>query len=131
MKKRFRFLRSLRVRIACFLILMGLIPSIFAALSVVQSYEDRAVELRGVNVKNQCEIICNQLAQVDYLNRVNEPSSDQINHQLAMLSNVYGGRIVIMNCDFTIIKDTYDMDVGRISITEEVIDCYKGNGTVK
>lgn len=108
-----------------------MIPGAIAALSVVQSYEDRAVELRGVNVKNQCEIICNQLVQVDYLNKVSAPSSDSINHQLTMLSNVYGGRIVIINSDFTIIKDTYDMDVGRISITEEVIDCFKGNGTVK
>lgn len=113
------------------MILIGMIPSIIGTLSVVQSYEDRAVDLRGVNVKNQCEIICNQLAQIDYLNKVNEPSSDQINHQLAMLSNVYSGRIVIINTDFVVIKDTYDMDVGRISITEAVIDCFKGNGTVK
>lgn len=121
----------MRVRIAICMMLVGLIPSIIGALSVVQGYEDRAIELRGVNVKNQCEIICNQLSQVDYLNHVNDPVATGVNSQLAMLSNLYGGRIVIINSDFVIVKDTYDMDVGRISITEEVINCYKGNGVVQ
>lgn len=124
-------MRSMRVRIAFCMMLIGVIPSIFGALSVVRGYESRAVKLRGVNVKNQCEIICNQLAQIDYLNKVNDPAADQVNHQLAMLSNVYSGRIVIINSDFVVVKDTYDMDVGRTSITEEVINCYKGNGVVQ
>lgn len=113
------------------MVLIGIIPSCIAALSVVRGYEKRAVDLRGVSVKNQCEIICNQLAQMDYLNKVDDESSASINEQLRMLSIVYSGRIAIIDSDFVVIKDTYDMDVGRISITEEVVDCFKGNGTVQ
>lgn len=130
-KKKWWLIRSLRVRISICMLLIGLIPSIIVAFCVVQSYENRAVELRGVNVKNQCDILCNKLAETNYLSQVNDPSMSDINSQLMMLSNVYNGRIVIMDSDFVVVKDTYDMDVGRISITEEVIDCYKGNGVVQ
>ena len=113
------------------MILIGIIPSCIAALSVVKGYENRAVEIRGIGVKNQCEIICNQLAQMDYLNKVEDESVASINEQLRMLSIIHNGRIAIIDSDFVVIKDTYDMDVGRISITEEVIDCFNGNGTVQ
>ena len=124
-------MRSLRFRIMVFLVLIGVIPSFFVAFSVVRSYEDRAVSIRGVNVRNQCEIICNQLAQIDYLNNVNNSISNDINNQLALLSNVYSGRIIIVNSDFAVIKDTYDLDVGRISVTEEVLECFQGNGVTQ
>lgn len=131
MRKRFRFMRSLRFRIMVFLVLIGLIPSTFMSYGIVRSYEDRAVNLRGVNVRNQCEIICNQLAQRDYLNKVNDPVSETINTQLTLLSNVYSGRIMIVDSDFAVIKDTYDLDVGRISVTEEVIDGFNGNSVTQ
>lgn len=111
-----------------FLILIGLIPSYLMAWGIVSTYEERAVSLRSANVKNQCDILSNQMVQEDYMNN---PNSENINSQLALLSNVYNGRIMIIDSDFKIIKDTYDLDVGRISVSEEVVDCFKGNGTTQ
>ena len=121
-------MRSLRFRIMLVLMLVGLVPSFLMAVGIVRTYEDRAVSLRSANVKNQCEILSNQLVLEDYFNNL---SSVNVNSQLALLSNVYNGRIIIIDSDFAIIKDTYDLDVGRISVSEEVVDCFKGNGTTK
>ena len=74
---------------------------------IVSSYEDRAVSLRMFNVKNQCDILSNQLVQEQYLQ---DTSSVAINSELDMLTNVYSGRILIVNQDFQVIKDTYDLD---------------------
>lgn len=95
---------------------------------IVQSYEERAVSIRGVNVKNQCEIICNQLVQEDYLN---QPASEILNSQLTLVSNIYSGRIMIINSDFVVIKDVYDLDTGRISVSEEVVSCFKGTAVTQ
>ena len=110
------------------LILIGIIPSIIMTFGIVRSYEERAVSLRSVNVKNQCEIICNQLIQEDYLN---QPTSELLNSQLTLVSNIYSGRILIINSDFVVIKDVYDLDAGRISVSEEVISCFKGNSVTQ
>lgn len=105
------------------LIIVGIVPSIIAAIGVVRSYEDRAVSLRAVNVRNQCDILSNQLLQVDYLNNT---GSELVNSQLTLLSNIYSGRIMIINSDYEIVKDTYDLDTGRTSVSREVVSCFKG-----
>ena len=128
MKKKFRFTKSLRFRIMVILILIGIIPSIIMTFGIVRSYEERAVSLRAVNVRNQCEIICNQLVQEDYLN---QPTSESLNSQLTQVANIYSGRILIMNSDSVIIKDVYDLDTGRISVSKEVISCFKGTSVTQ
>ena len=46
-----------------------------------------------------------------------------------MLSTVYSGRILVINDEFKIIKDTYNLDEGKYALSEEVIDCFNGNNT--
>lgn len=45
------------------------------------------------------------------------------------MSNVYSGRILIINKDYEIIKDTYDLEKGKTIISQEVIQCFKGEST--
>ena len=77
-------------------------------------------------MRNQCDIICNQLIQQNYME---DPGSDVINGQLSMLTNIYGGRILIIDQDFRVIKDTYDMDRGKTIISQEVIQSFQGKET--
>lgn len=117
------FFKSLRFRILLILIVIGIVPSIIVENVIVNSYENRAVDIRTVNVKNQCDILGNQLMKEDYLNH---PESEVINNELSMLSAIYNGRILIINEDFRVIKDTFDIDVGRYVLSEEVIRCFEG-----
>lgn len=123
---KWKFLRSLRFRITLILVVIGIIPSIIIENGIVRSYEDRAVNLRTVTVKNQCDILCNQLVKLGYME---DPSNAVINGEFSMLTNIYGGRILIINRDFRVIKDTYDLDWGKLMVSQEVIDCFEGNET--
>mgnify|MGYP001149182441 CR=1 FL=1 len=120
-KVRFKFVKSLRFRILVILIIIGIVPSIIVEKGIVNSYEDRAVSNRQLNVKNQCDILVNQLAKENYL----QDPSEGINSELTMLSNVYSGRILIVNQDFQVIKDTYDLDKGKYMISKEVVKCFQ------
>ena len=104
------------------LILIGIVPSMITAYLVVRSYEERAVSLRMVNVRNQCEILCNSLVADQYFSN---PGSEVINSQLNLLSNIYSGRILIVDSDFRVVHDTFDLDTGRTSVTREVITCFR------
>lgn len=121
MKTKFKFFKSLRFRIMIILVIIGIVPSVIVEKGIVSSYEDRAVSLRSFGVKNQCEILSNQLIKEQYLE---DPSSEAINSELTMLSNVYSGRILIVDQDFRVIKDTYDIDRGKYMISQEVIQCF-------
>ena len=78
---------------------------------------------KSLRFRIQCDILGNQLMKEDYLNH---PESDVINNELSMLSAIYNGRILIINEDFRVIKDTFDIDVGRYVLSEEVIRCFEG-----
>ena len=120
-----RFFKSLRFRIMLILILIGIIPSVIATGAVVNSYVNRAVALRTSNVQTQCDIICDTLEAEDY---VHSPDNSAINSELMLLSNVYNGRILIVDGQFRVVRDTYDLDTGKTSVSREVISCMEGNG---
>ena len=109
------------------LILIGIVPCIIATNVVSRSYKNRAVSLRVSSVKNQCDILRANLDSEDYLNNLD---SKVVNSELALLSNVYNGRIAIIDEDFKVVTDTYDIDIGKTSVSKEVINCFEsGKGT--
>ncbi len=115
-------MKSLRFRIMLILILLGILPSIIVEKGIVSSYEERAVTLRTYNVKTQCDILMSQLVENNYWSSQN---SIAINSELTMLSNVYNGRILIIDQNFRVVKDTYDMDEGKYIISSDVIAGFK------
>ena len=109
------------------LILIGIVPCIIATNVVSRSYKNRAVSLRESSVKNQCDILRANLDSEDYLNNLD---SKVVNSELALLSNIYNGRIAIIDEDFKVVTDTYDIDIGKTSVSKEVISCLEsGKGT--
>lgn len=120
------FFKSLRFRIMVLLVIIGILPCLIIEKVIVNSYENRAVEWKKMNVKNQCDILGNQLMKEGYLEY---QQSEVINGELPILSTVYNGRILIINRSGRIIKDTYDIDEGKYMLSEEVIQCFEGVDT--
>lgn len=120
------FFKSLRFRIMVLLVIIGILPCLIIEKVIVNSYENRAVEWKKMNVKNQCDIWGNQLMKEGYLEY---QQSEVINGELSILSTVYNGRILIINRSGRIIKDTYDIDEGKYMLSEEVIQCFEGVDT--
>ena len=65
-KVKLTFFKSLRFRIMVLLVIIGIVPCLLTERVIVRSYESRAVELRKINVKNQCDILGNQLMEEGY-----------------------------------------------------------------
>lgn len=123
MKKRGTFFKSLRFRILIILIILGIVPSVIAAGMVISNYEDKAIEIRVSGVRKQCDILCNLLIKENYLN---DSSSQAVNSKLELLSNIYGGRVLLVDRDFKVVKDTHHVDEGKIMLSPEIVKCFKG-----
>ena len=92
----------------------------------MQKYEDRAVRWRTAEIQNQSTILSNQLSTTNYLK---EPISEVINAELAQMSNVYDGRILIIDDEFRIVKDTFGVEVGKTIVSADVMKCFTGTAT--
>lgn len=118
-----KIFKSLKFRILLIVFLVGIIPSDIARQYLLSNYEDRAVSVRTSDAMNQCRILANHLAGNGYLLN---PTVDTSNSELALLSNLYDGRIMIIDNNFRIVKDTYGISETKTVISEEVIRCFKG-----
>ena len=129
-KRQFRFrdkiFKNMRFRFILFAMLAGLLPCLAALFGIVKFYESRAVELRTAEIQNQCTILCNQLNNYGYLS---DTSSEVINTSLTQLTNIYNGRVMVIDKDLRVIKDTYSLDEGKTDVSENVVRCMKGERT--
>ncbi len=123
---KWNILKSLRVRIILLVILAGVIPALVLRAVVLSSYEKREVEMRTAEIQNQCTILCNQLSDANYLTG---ETSEVLRSELVQMSNIYNGRVMVIDHDFRIQEDTYDMDMGKTIVSEDVIRCFQGKGT--
>ena len=122
------FLRSLKTRIFLILLIVGLIPCISMRYAIVQNYERRAVNVRTSDITTQLRILANHLITYHYLQ---DPSSEVINAELNQLSTLYDGRVMVINNDLRIVKDTYGISENKTIISEEVVRCIKGESAGK
>ncbi|MEG0963661.1 MAG: ATP-binding protein [Lachnospiraceae bacterium] len=121
--KKIKFLHSLKIRIFLILLVVGTIPNIVLQIGILKTYESRAVSNRSIDILSQAKMVGNQVVTYEYLKNAD---SDVINAQLEQLSNIYDGRVLIINGGFQIIKDTYGLDMGKTIISEEVVKSFQG-----
>ena len=122
-----RIIRSLKFRIFLIILAVGFIPSFILRYGILQNYEERAISVKTSEVRTQFKILANHLITYDYLTA---PTSEVINAELDQLSTLYDGRVLIVDQNFTIIKDTYGISEGKIMISEEVIRAFMGESVV-
>ena len=118
--------KSLRFYIVTMILLAGFVPGVCVYGTIIRTYETRAVSLRTAEIKNQCTILSNQLYSYHYLK---DRSSEVIDASLTQLTNIYSGRVMVVDQNLEVVKDTYSLDEGKTNVSENVIRCMQGEST--
>ncbi len=121
-----KILRNFLVRIFIIIVLVGSLPSLFIRYGILSTYTERAISLRISDVQTQGRILANHLVTYNYLQ---DSTSEVINAELSQLAEVYNGRVLIVDQNFKVIKDTYGLSVGKFMVSEEIIKCFNGENT--
>ena len=129
-KTQFKFkekiFKNLRFRIILFMMLAGLLPCAAVLFGVAKFYESHAVDLQTAEIQNQCTILCNQLNTYHYLE---DTSSNVINANLTQMATIYNGRVMVIDENLRVVKDTYSLDEGKTDVSENVVRCMKGESS--
>ncbi|MCR5177693.1 MAG: two-component sensor histidine kinase [Lachnospiraceae bacterium] len=119
----FRYLfKSLRIRIFSVIFLTGILSSVIILFATLSNYEERAVSVNTLEARTQMRILANHLIANNYLQ---DPSSQIISGELDMLSNLYDGRVLIIDDSLNVVRDTYGIAEGKTIISKEVVSCLK------
>ncbi|MGN0312563.1 MAG: sensor histidine kinase [Lachnospiraceae bacterium] len=122
-RKRLRF-NSIQFRIFLIILFFGLAPMLVMRYGVLRNFEKKEVASKTMEITSQSKLLATQIASAQYLDGV---ASDVIDAQLIQLSGIYDGRIMLVDRTFTIVKDTYDMDEGKVITSQEVVTSFRGD----
>ena len=116
----------MRVYLLVVFIVLGVIPLTLFTYILLNTYEDKAISNRRAELENQGYMLSNMLYSRGYLTTGEDTEVDS---EVSRLSDIYRGRIIIVNSSLNIVKDTYSLEEGKYLISEDVIQCLQGTGT--
>ena len=119
---------SVKLPLIILTVLFCMIPLLVESRILASSSRQSQVERRIIDVQNQCQILSNKMSRTGYLtNSVVDNAA--IDTELSLLSDIFSGRILIVNSGFKIVEDTFSLSEGKTLISNEVIRCFQGENT--
>lgn len=100
-----------------------MIPAIIIKAAIIKTYELKAVAARNQEVSTQCKILSDYLLYSGYLKDTMQMA---VNAEIEQTANLYDGRILVINEDFKVIKDTFDIYESKLIISKDVIAAFNG-----
>ena len=113
---------SLKAHFFLAIFLTGLACCLTMHVLIFNDYEERAVAVRISEMQTQLRLLSNRLIKYNYLQDTDDPV---INAEIDYLSNFNNGRVIIINDDLNVIKDTYEISNGKFIVSEETVNCLK------
>ena len=118
-------LKSMRFYLFLLIFLIGIIPAFVIKETTIHSIEGKLVNQRTMELKQRCSILADQLGTDPSLQMVLD-NSESLKSELIWLSEMYNGRLLLIDSTYRIILDTYALDEGKICISDEVFKGFKG-----
>ena len=118
----------MKFRIFLVLVLVGIVPIIILGRVMLIPIEDEMVNSKMDRLLNQCNILKNHIVSENYIEL---KESAAIDAEMSQLSAMYDGRVMLVDTRFVIIRDTYVMDENKITVSQDIIKCYKGENISK
>ena len=122
-----KFTVSMRVPLILCMVLFGMIPMIAGATAVISSMRQSQIDTRMLEVQNQCQILSSKMTRTGYLK--GESRDGMLDNEMDVMSDIYNGRIVVVNRNFKIVRDTFMLSDNKTMIAEDVIRCFQGEGS--
>ena len=123
-KYKIQSLVSMRLYILLLILIVGIVPMIVLTAGLISAYRSRALSLRVSEVQQYGSFIINRFFSNGALMNTEDTSVDD---ELSLMASIYGGRIIVVNQDLTVVRDTYGQETGKILIAQDVVRCLKNN----
>ena len=118
--------KSMRfVVFVCFFVLTMIFILLYSYF-LQKTYERRIIDQRKNFTINQSNVLLNQLVLAGYFNGETDIA---LENQIDQLATVFDGRIMLVDSDYRILTDTYQINKDKYLISENVIKAMSGTMT--
>lgn len=114
-------LRSMRVQLFVVLLVVGLVPVILFSNIMIHIYDSKLISQRTDELQSYGTVLSNLILSTGYLSgRI----ATEVDQEAESIANIYQGRVLIIDQNLYVMKDTYGLEEGKTMITTEVIRCF-------
>ena len=96
----------------------------FYAQIVQSSYKKKSMELRISYVQNQSNILATQLLASNFV--LNGENTKDLEAEIDQLASVLEGRVIVIDYNYKVIKDTYTIQQGKYILSQDVFQIMRG-----
>lgn len=119
-------IRTLRLQVLIAVVLVGILPLMLLTGILSSTYRTKAISQRISELQARGSVIANLLQSSALL--TNEVTSE-VDSELIQVSDFYGGRIMIVDRSFAVLRDTYGLEEHKSLIVPEVVRLIQSNDT--
>ena len=120
---------SFQVVLMFIMVFMAIVPALIDSIVLSKTFNQVLVDGRRVEIKSQSRILADKISSSGYL--INDEKDKVIESQIDTLADVFDGRVVIIDSAFAVIKDTFNVSLGKKNIAKEVIKTFQGENIDK
>jgi len=117
-KRRLHKRNSLHVQVVFAMVLACIIPLAVTVMLYVNSYEEHTTQERQSEVQELCNDFANRIQNSGYLTNT---AQAELSAAMDTAAQIYDGRILVVNSELQIVKDTFGREEGKTLISEEVV----------
>ena len=120
----------MRLHLLVGLALVGYLPLFFFGQIFLSTFLDTAISNRISELQKQGNILA---TRIDISGYMNNPADTKVDTEIDLLTYVYAGRniigrILVVDSNLTVVKDTFNSETGKTLISEQVIKGFHGSG---
>ena len=114
----------LRVLIMVLILLVGFVPIILKGAILSKIYRQTLLDGRKNEIQNQSLILSARLTRSGYLRSAERDAS--LNAEMDATASAYNGRILLIDQNYRVIRDSFQLAEGRYHVAPEVIRGFRG-----
>ena len=112
--------------IVCFL-LLGVVPVMLKGAIISNVYRQTLLEGRKNEIQNRSLILSARLTRSGYLRSTERDAS--LNAEMDAVASAYNGRILLVDQNYRVIRDSFQLAEGRYHVAPEVIRGFRGENS--
>ena len=112
--------------VLCFL-LVTMIPLGIQARVLTGYFRREVIAQNRIDAQNRCLILANEMTDSDYMkNYQDQARVSGLNAEMNSTADIFGGRLVVVDSNFRIVRDSFKLSEGRTIVVEEVLKAFGG-----
>jgi signal transduction histidine kinase len=124
-----KFLNSMRIYVLLVFILLGVLPLSLYTQIILNTYEEKAISSKTLEIQSQENALANKLSTTGFLTA---EKNDETYKEVSRVAEISNGRILVVSNNLNIIIDTYSVAEGKYLVSDEVLQCFRGeNSSIK